>query len=54
MAHGLLSGVTSLAVELRMGGLQSLKLPAFRAQAQIAVVHGLICSAARGIFPDQG
>ena len=43
-----------LSMGSRALGLQQLQLPGSRAQAQVAVVHGLSCSAACRIFLDQG
>ena len=38
----------------RVYGLQWLWLTGSRAQASVVVTHGLSCSTACGIFPDQG
>ena len=37
-----------------MCGLQQLRVSGSRARVSIVVAHGLSCSAAYGIFPDQG
>ena len=53
---GLLIMVISLVAELRlwMHGLQELQFLGSRAQAQVVEAHGLSCSTAFGVFPDQG
>ena len=49
--HGLLVAVASLAV---VHGLQALRLQQLQHAGSVGVAHGLSCSAACGIFPDQG
>ena len=56
MAHRLLIVVSSLVVEPRLyGGWASVVVvPGLSSTGSVAVVHRLSCSAACGIFPDQG
>ena len=49
--HGLLTAVASLVAE---HGLQAHGLQQLWHAGSVVVVHGLSCSAACGIFPDQG
>ena len=54
--HGLLIAVTSLCCRARALGARASVVVACGLQSagSVVVEHGLSCSAARGIFPDQG
>ena len=53
---GLLIAVASLVFEQSLQGAQAsvVTAPGLQSTGSVAVAHGLSCSAARGIFPDQG
>ena len=53
---GLLIAVASLVFEQRLQGAQAsvVTAPGLQSIGSVAAAHGLSCSAARGIFPDQG
>ena len=55
---GLLTAVVSLVVEHRLRQVQCvgsvLVVPGLKSTSSLVMVHWLICSAACGIFPDQG
>ena len=48
--------VTSLLVEYRLKGMQAsvVTTQGLQSPDSVAVAHGLSCSVAHGIFPDQG
>ena len=53
---GLLIAVASLVFEQRLQGAQAsvVMAPGLQSTGSVAAAHGLSCSAAHGIFPDQG